>query len=195
MAISSQLDGYKEEVLCKKPTISEQLILGFSEKDKEGKIQPHDDVLVVTLQIVGFNVKKVIIDHGNWDEIMYLDLFRGLGLKLEDLSNYGIPLVNFDGKVMISRGMIQLPIQTGEKAVSVNFIVVDAFSPYTAILARPWLHAMGAISSNLHVKLKYPTSEGVAELVGCQEVARQCLVVAVNHRATEVSPLETGPVF
>ena len=29
--------------------------------------------------------------------------------------------------------------------VEVNFIVVDAYSPYTAILARPWLHAMEAI--------------------------------------------------
>ena len=46
-----------------------------------------------------------------------------------------------------------------------NFIVVDAFSPYTAILSRPWLHVMGAVSSTLHVKLKYATSEGVAELV------------------------------
>ena len=48
---------------------------------------------------------------------------------------------------------------------SVNFIMVDAFSPYIAILSRPWLHVMGAVSLTLHVKLKYPTSEGVAELV------------------------------
>ena len=78
---------------------------------------------------------------------------------------------------------------------SVNFIMVDAFSPYTAILSRPWLHVMGAVSSTLHVKLKYPISEGVAELVCCQVVARQCLVVAVNHYAPEVSPLETEPVL
>ena len=35
--------------------------------------------------------------------------------------------------------------------VSVDFIVVDAFSPYIAILARLWLYAMGAVSSMLHV--------------------------------------------
>lgn len=65
--------------------------------------------------------------------------------------------------------------------VNVNFIVVDAFSLYTVILSRAWLHAMGAVSSTLHVKLKYPTDEGVAELLGCQAMARQCIVLAINH--------------
>ena len=37
--------------------------------------------------------------------------------------------------------------------VKVNFIVVDAYSPYTAILARPWLHAIGVVSSTLHTKV------------------------------------------
>ena len=37
-------------------------ILSFSDKDKIGIIQPHDDVLVVTLGIGGYNVKKVMID-------------------------------------------------------------------------------------------------------------------------------------
>lgn len=60
--------------------------------------------------------------------------------------------------------------------VNVDFIVVDAFSPYTVILARPWLHAMGVVSSTLHVKLKYSIDEGVVELVGCQVMARQCMV-------------------
>ena len=34
----------------------------FSDKDKIGTIQPHDDALVVTLGIGGYNVKRVMID-------------------------------------------------------------------------------------------------------------------------------------
>ena len=34
------------------------LILRFSDEDKRGTIQPHDDALVVTLRIGGFDVKK-----------------------------------------------------------------------------------------------------------------------------------------
>ena len=38
------------------------LVLGFSDKDKLGTIQPHDDALVVTLRIGGYDVKRVMID-------------------------------------------------------------------------------------------------------------------------------------
>jgi len=48
----------------------------------------------------------------------------------------------------------------------VNFIVVDAYFPYTAIVARPWLHTMGVVSSILHLKVKYPSRDQVEELVG-----------------------------
>ena len=37
-------------------------MLGFSDKVKIGTIQPHDDALVVTLRIGGFDVKRVLID-------------------------------------------------------------------------------------------------------------------------------------
>lgn len=67
--------------------------------------------------------------------------------------------MGFDGKNVVPKGMVKLPIQVGSKVVKVNFIVVEAYSPYTAILARPWLHAMEAMSSNMHLKVKYPSGE------------------------------------
>ena len=160
-----------------------------------GTIQPHDDALVVTLRIVRFNVKRVMVDQGSGAEIMYPNLFKGLGLKLEDVDRYDALLIGFNGNTTIPKGMIQLPVQTRDKVVSVNFIVVDAFSPYTAILARPWLHAMGAISSTLHIKVKYPINEGVVEPVGCQSMARQCMVVAVDHRVAQIGSLEVAPTL
>ena len=99
---------------------------------------------------------------------MYPDLYRGLNLKPEDLTAYDSPLVSFDKKVVTPRGQIRLPVQAGSKVVEVNFIVVDTYSPYTAIMARPWLYALGAISSTLHLKVKYPSRDRVEELVGSQ---------------------------
>ena len=77
------------------------------------------------------------MDQGSEVEIMYPDLYNGLGLKLENLTTYDSPLVSFDGKVVIPKGQIRLPVQAGLEVVKVNFIVVDAYSPYTAIVARP----------------------------------------------------------
>ena len=68
---------------------------------------------------------------------MYPDLYNELGLKSKDLTAYDSPLVSFDGKVVIPKGQIQLPVQARSEVVEVNFIVVDAYSPYTAIVARP----------------------------------------------------------
>ena len=68
---------------------------------------------------------------------MYPDLYNELGLKFKDLTAYDSPLVSFDGKVVIPKGQIQLPVQARSEVVEVNFIVVDAYSPYTAIVARP----------------------------------------------------------
>ena len=67
-------------------------------------IQPHDDVLVVTLRIGGCDVKKVIVDQGSGAKIMYPNLYKGLNLKFEDLTAYDSLLVSFDGKVFIPRG-------------------------------------------------------------------------------------------
>ena len=102
-------------------------------------------------------MKKVLVDQGNEVEIMYPDLYKGLNLKPEDLTGYGSPLLGFDRKMVIPKGQIRLPVQARLEVVEVDFIVVDAYSSYTAIVTRPWLHALWAISSTLHLKVKYPS--------------------------------------
>ena len=134
----------------KRAKVDVPLILGFSDEDKVGTIQPHDDALVVTLRIGGYDVKRVMIDQDSAVDIMYPDLYKGLGLKPEDLAAYSSPLVSFEGRMVTPKGQIRLPVQTGMDVVEVDFIVVDVFSPYTAIMGKPWLHTLGAVSSTLH---------------------------------------------
>ena len=97
---------------------------------------------------------------------MYPNLLRGLGLKNKDLSNYDTPLVGFDGQTMTPDGQISLPMNMEGKEVMVTFIVVNSFSSYTAILGRLWIHAMGAVPSTLHVKVKFHTEHGIATVRG-----------------------------
>ena len=131
----------------KRARIEIQPVLGFSNEDKIETIQPHDDALVVTLRIGGYDVKRVLVNQGNAVKI----------LKPEDLTTYDSSLISFEGKAVISKGQIRLPIQIDSEVVKVDFIVVDAYSPYTAIVAKPWYHALGAVSSTLHQKVKYPS--------------------------------------
>ena len=92
----------------KKARVELPLVMGFSDKDKIGTVQPHDDALVITLRIGGYDVKRVMVDQGSAAEIMYPNLYKGLNLKAEDLTPYSSPLVSFDGKIIIPKGQIRL---------------------------------------------------------------------------------------
>ena len=113
-----------------------------------------------------------MVDGGSAAEIMYLDLYKGLKLKPEDLMPYSSSLMSFDGKLVILNGMIRLPIQTSLEVVEVNFIVINTYSLYTAIVGRPWLHTLGAVASSLHQKVKFPSRDQVLEIRGYQPTAR-----------------------
>ena len=138
----TQLPAEESQPKPKKARRNSHFMLSFSEEDQIETTQPHDDALLITLRIGGYDVKRVMVDGGNVVEIMYPDLYKGLKLKLEDLIPYSSLLMSFDGKLVIPKGMIRLPILT--------FIVVDTYSPYTAIVGRPWLHTLGAVASSLH---------------------------------------------
>ena len=49
-------------------------------------------------------MKRVMIDQGSRVKIMYPNLYKGLGLKAEDLSKYDTSLVGFNGKVVLPDG-------------------------------------------------------------------------------------------
>ncbi|XP_075660259.1 uncharacterized protein LOC142630065 [Castanea sativa] len=89
--------------------------LSFSDEDKVGTLQQHDDALVVTFRIEGYDVKRVLVDKGSGAEIMYPDLYKGLKLEPEDLTCYDSPLVGFDGKVVIQRAILDFQYKQVQK--------------------------------------------------------------------------------
>ena len=109
LSAPSRTGGYPSQVLFvtqlpteesrlgpKRPKRNPHPVLSFSEKDKVGTNQSHDDALLITLKIGGYDVKRVMVDRGSAIEIMYPDLFKGLKLKPEDLMPYNSPLMSFD---------------------------------------------------------------------------------------------------
>ena len=115
--------------LSKKKKRVEGPTISFGEDDLEGTVQPQDDALVVTARIGRFLVKRVMIDQGSGADVMYPDLFEGLGLKTQELAKYDTPLVSFDKRVVIPEGQISLPVDMEGKGVIITFIVVRSFSP------------------------------------------------------------------
>ena len=110
MLFVAQLLAEEPQPELKRAKMNFHPTLSFSEEDKIGTTQPHDDALLITLRIGNYNVKRVMVDGGSAAKIMYPDLYKGLNLKLENLMPYSSSLMSFDGKLVIPKGMIRLPI-------------------------------------------------------------------------------------
>ena len=109
----TQLPAEESQLEPKKAKRNSHLILSFSEEDKIRTTQLHDDAMLITLRIGGYDVKRVMVDGGWWQhcrDYVPRALQGGLKLKPEDLIPYSSLLMSFDGKLVIPKGMIRLPI-------------------------------------------------------------------------------------
>ncbi|GAU35398.1 hypothetical protein TSUD_160490 [Trifolium subterraneum] len=75
------------------------------------------------------------------------------------------------------------------KSVKVKFLVVDCPSLYNCIIGRPTFAELFAVSSTIHLKLKYYTKDGqVATINGDIEAARRCFEAASKNLNSVVTP-------
>ena len=134
-----------------------------------------------------------MIDQGSGAEIMYPNLYKGLGLTPEDLTRYDSPLVAFDGSIVMPTGQVALLEKVEGRKEIVHFIVMHSYSPYVAILERPWIHSMSLVPSSLHQKVKFPTEQGIVEVREDQCMAQKCQIIAVGHKQ-EAESVSTNPL-
>ena len=108
----------------------------FTDSDLDGVRVPHNDPLILTLKIKNFKVQRILVDSGNSSEIMYFECFQRMGLDVKDMQEARTPLVGFSAKPVYPKGRITLKVQVEGAAVMMDFLVVDAPSPYNVIMGR-----------------------------------------------------------
>jgi hypothetical protein len=157
------------------------------------------------MNIADFTTRRVMIDNDSSVDILYLPAYQQMKLDKEKLRPMGALLVGFTGDKICPVGIVTLPITIGTypKQVSktVDFLVVDCPSAYNAIIERPTLNRLRAVTSTYHLLLKFPTEHGVGEVRGDQITARECYLASlgaegenqtmtIEERKTLVEPLE-----
>ncbi|KAD0462162.1 hypothetical protein E3N88_44245 [Mikania micrantha] len=125
--------------------------------------------LTISAIIAGHNVHQVYVDTGSALEIMYEHCFLQLDEVIQrSLIRSTHVLTGFTCEVVHPIGQIQLPVvvgnETGQREVTMTFLVIRAQSPYDVILGRPGLCLLGAIASTIHSAIKFPTPRGVVTL-------------------------------
>ncbi|GFZ08777.1 hypothetical protein Acr_20g0005850 [Actinidia rufa] len=167
----SAFRSVEEEVYnLSSPCVGDQPPITFSSDDLRGLHLPHDDALVVSAVIANFNVQRILIDSGNSADILFISVFEKMKIGLDKLHPFHNPLIGFGGNTTQPLGWVNLPITLGtephQTTVWQDFIVVDCPSPYNAILGRPTLGGIKAITSTYHLKMKFPTLTGIGEKAG-----------------------------
>ena len=150
-------------------TTDEQEIT-FTDEDAERVHHPHDNAIVITLIIVDYTTRRVIMDNGSSANVLYYPTFQQLRLGRDQLRLVNLPLVGFDGMKVQPVGIITLPVMEGaypqQVARDVNFLVVDCSSSYNAIIGRPTLNSWKAITSTYHLSVKFPMEHEVGQVQG-----------------------------
>ncbi|KAK4382184.1 hypothetical protein Sango_2896800 [Sesamum angolense] len=154
--------------------------ISFNSQDMDPMRNQNNDALVISATLANFLVKKVLIDSGSSADIMFYDAYVQLGIDNAQLRKVNTPLTGFSGEMIEPLGEVMLPLSLGSlpkrSTKMVKFLVVKAPSAYNIILGRPSLNLFRAIASTFHMKLKFPTSVGVGEVVGDELMARVCYV-------------------
>jgi hypothetical protein len=145
-------------------------IISFSEEDARGTHQPYDDALVITMNIAGFTTRRVMVDNGSSADILYLPTYQQMKLDKDRLRPMDAPLVGFTDDKVYPVGIVTLPITIGTyvKIISKtnDFLVVNCPSTYNAIIGRPTLNRLRAVTATYHLLLKFPTEHGIGEVIG-----------------------------
>lgn len=85
--------------------------LSFSNKDMYGVDAPHNDALVLKVNINTFDVRRVIIDPGSSSEIMYHSLFKTLDWPASQMKNADMPLFSFSGEAVWQIAIVEVPVR------------------------------------------------------------------------------------
>ncbi|GAU51986.1 hypothetical protein TSUD_417870, partial [Trifolium subterraneum] len=168
--------------------------LAFYREEVPGGSPNFQIPLLVRAKMANFDVRRILVDQGSSCDIMYSGLFKVLQLTEENLVPYvGSDLQGFNGSTTKPWGYVDLIVTFGEnkamKSVKVKFLVVDCPSLYNCIIGRPTLAELFAVSSTIHLKLKYYTKDGqVATINGDIEAARRCFEAASKNLNSVVTP-------
>ncbi|XP_070047080.1 uncharacterized protein [Nicotiana tomentosiformis] len=151
----------------------------FMEEETDVLLLPHNDTLVISLNVLDFKIKRVLVDLGSLDNIIQWTV-----LKQAKLTGSIIPatklLAGFNLASVTTWGEILLLTNAEGVMKTTLFEVVDSDMGYNIILGRPWLHKMKVVPSTYHQLLKFPTPEGIKQIRGDQPATREMNAISVS---------------
>ena len=103
--------------------------LTFKEDDTRNMRYPHNDPLVLTIQIANARVKRCLVDMGSSVDIIYKSSLEKMNHTLKDLTPCSQVIYGFTRECLAPAGTIRLPVMVGDaprhETIMIEFLVVD----------------------------------------------------------------------
>ncbi|KAF8114163.1 hypothetical protein N665_0040s0018 [Sinapis alba] len=122
----------------------------FSELDLTDIDHPHNNPLIIELQIGTCEVTRVLVDTGSSIDLIFRQTLIKMMIDLKDIKPSSRALTRFNGSSTTLLGTIRLNVLVGGVNKLIKFSVIDTETQYNAILGTPWLHSMKAVPSKYH---------------------------------------------
>ncbi|XP_062104183.1 uncharacterized protein LOC133815347 [Humulus lupulus] len=164
----------------------------FTEDDLRGVHLPHDDPLVISLQVDHCQLGRVLVDGGSGVDILFWEAFQKMGLEENQIRTSTAPILGFNSQRVYPKGVVQLTVIAAKRTLLVDFLIMDSITSYNAIMGRSWIHRM---VSTLHQVMRRHSPNGryTIDIKGCQKQAKKCFLTLKEINDSGTSPPEDNP--
>ncbi|XP_024156113.1 uncharacterized protein LOC112164107 [Rosa chinensis] len=146
----------------------------FSKEEERGIHSPHNDLFLIDAVLDKSSVGRVLVDSGLAVNVIFNGYYKQLQRNNKLLQDHE-PLLSFSGDVTQRMGSDYMRLSVGTipctAEIHTEFIVVDCFSSYKAIIGRPTLKKLKCIIAGYMLLMKFPTPNGTGSVRGSQSIA------------------------
>ena len=82
----------------------------FTDEDARRLHHPYDNMIVITLAIKNYTTRRVLIDNGSSEYILYYPAFQPMRINKELLRPVNVPLIGFGGMKVLPVDTVSLPV-------------------------------------------------------------------------------------
>lgn len=125
---------------------------------------PHDDALVIALDLGGIIFSKILIDTGSITNVLSQEAFESIEHPYALETKETTPFASLGDRTIQPLGTIS--INACDLELETKFAITRHFIPFDAILGRPWLHEMKVVPSVYHQRLKFVSLTGEKTIQG-----------------------------
>ncbi|RDX82662.1 hypothetical protein CR513_36514, partial [Mucuna pruriens] len=140
--------------------------------------------MVISVVAAEYKVETVLIDQGSSANILYWSSFQKIGLCR--LTESPGALYVFAGECVLIKRTVEL--ETGVRAISVLYTVVDVEASYNIIIGRPALNRLGVVVSIYYLCMKFPVGREVGSVWANSRVACRCYKDSLRVRMSTMEP-------